>query len=268
MGERGFEALQKPHCSPAARWFSHKRAAHRVFGDNSGHRPRALTNSAHVSSHSACEPPSCACVAPSSYPASLIVSADVAIHAACTTGSRRTRWPRLRRPPLVTYELGQSCRDQDFALHDELGSRAWWLLLVGLLQARCCCRCWSGRCCTGDTLCSIRPRTCGGCPHRRARPRSAAHGYPRAHRTQLDEPAPARRSSTPTAAASNWEEIFLCEHIFLCASSSFSCGVWDRRPGDGRWRLGLGGAPLCALGASFGLRLPLCVEFPSHQATH
>ena len=35
---------------------------------------------------------------------------------------------------------------QDFALHDEIGSRAWWLLLVGLL-ARCCCCCWSGRCC-------------------------------------------------------------------------------------------------------------------------
>jgi hypothetical protein len=39
-----------------------------------------------------------------------------------------------------------SAASQDFALHDEIGSRAWWLLLVGLL-ARCCCCCWSGRCC-------------------------------------------------------------------------------------------------------------------------
>ena len=41
--------------------------------------------------------------------------------------------------------------------------------------------------CTGGTLCSIRRRKCGGCPHRPSRPRRASHGYPHVHRTQLDE---------------------------------------------------------------------------------
>ena len=68
----------------------------------------------HVSSRRACEPPSCACVAPPSYPASLIIGADMAIRAACTTGSRRTRQPRLRKPSLVTYELGQNRREPRF----------------------------------------------------------------------------------------------------------------------------------------------------------
>ena len=57
----------------------------------------------HVSSHSACEPPSCACIAPPSYPSSLIVSANP-----CTTGTHeaaeasetllwsRTNWGRAR----------------------------------------------------------------------------------------------------------------------------------------------------------------------------
>ena len=100
----------------------------------------------HVSSHRTCEPPSCACVAPSSYPASLIVSA---------------MWPSVLPAPQevdarggrgfadLLYSRTNSARtaaSQDFALHDEIGSRAWWLLLVGLL-ARCCCCCWSGRCC-------------------------------------------------------------------------------------------------------------------------
>ena len=80
----------------------------------------------HVSSHSACEPPSCACIAPPSYPSSLIVSANPCLHHRDARGGRG-----FGDAPLVTYELG---------------SRAWWLLLVGL-QARCYCRSWSGRCC-------------------------------------------------------------------------------------------------------------------------
>ena len=98
-----------------------------------------------MSSHSAREPPSCACAALPSYPAPLIVCVDRPIRAPCTTGSRRTRRPRLRRPSLITYELGQKHREPIFcAARRTRLARA--VAARRRAPARSCCRCSSGRC--------------------------------------------------------------------------------------------------------------------------
>ena len=65
--------------------------------------------------------------------------------APCTTGSRRTRRPRLRRPSLITYELGQKHREPRICA----ARRARLARAVAARRrapARSCCRCSPGRC--------------------------------------------------------------------------------------------------------------------------
>lgn len=143
----------------------------------------------HVSSHRTCEPPSCACVAPSSYPASLIVSADVAIRAACPTGSRRTRRPRLRRPPLFTYELGRNRREPRFraARRDRVACVVaaprrppGALLLLLLVRQVLPLSLWAAR--SGEPVLA-RPTGCDGRVGSRGRLCEAALGDAGSHRT-------------------------------------------------------------------------------------
>ena len=150
---------------------------------------RKLLARIHVSSHSVSDPPSYPCVALPFSPAPLIVSANLAIRAACTTGSRRTRQPRLRKPSLVTYELGQNRREPRFCAARRARvarvvaapRRAPGALLLPLLVRQVLpLPLWASR--SGEPV-LVRPTGCDGRVGSRGRRCEAALGDAGSHRT-------------------------------------------------------------------------------------